>query len=63
MALIDSPPVIRRILSHLGLPTDVPGTRPARPPPLHPTSRGEVGAPALPIGRSDLSYDDDIAVP
>ena len=63
MALIDSPPVIRRILSHLGLPTNVPAARPAPPPPLHPTSRGDVGAPALPIGRSDLSYDDDIAVP
>jgi hypothetical protein len=34
IALIDNPSVIRRILSHLGLPTEVPAARPARPPPL-----------------------------
>jgi hypothetical protein len=50
IALIEAPPVIRRILSHLGLPTEVPATRPARPPPL-------------PMGRSDPCYDDDVAVP
>jgi hypothetical protein len=63
IALIEDPSVIRRILSHLGLPTDVPAARPARSPPLHPTSRGDVGAPVLPIDRSDSWYDDDVAVP
>ena len=50
IALIEDPAVIRRILSHLGLPTDVPAARPARPPPL-------------PLGRSDPRYDEDISVP
>ena len=50
IALIENPSVIRRILSHLGLPTEVPAARPARPPPL-------------PIGRADTWYDDHIAVP
>jgi hypothetical protein len=50
IALIENPSVIRRILSHLGLPTEVPAARPARPPPL-------------PIGRPDTWYDDDVAVP
>ena len=50
IALIENPPVIRRILGHLGLPTEVPAARPARPPPL-------------PLGRSDPRYDADIAVP
>ncbi len=50
IALIEDPTVIRRILSHLGLPTDVPAARPARPPPL-------------PIGRSDPWYDEDVSVP
>jgi hypothetical protein len=45
IALIENPSVIRRILSHLGLPTEVPAARPARPPPL-------------PIGRPDTWYDD-----
>jgi hypothetical protein len=49
IALIEDATVIRRILSHLGLPTDVPSARPARPPP--------------PQGRSDPWYDEDIAVP
>lgn len=49
IALIEDPKVIRRILSHLGLPSEVPAARPARPPPL-------------PIGGSDPWYDDDIAV-
>jgi hypothetical protein len=40
IALIEDPTVIRRILSHLGVPTEVPAPGPARPPPL-------------PIGRSD----------
>ena len=47
IALIEDPAVIRRILSHLGLPTEVPAARP--PPP--------------PIGRADTWYDDDMAVP
>jgi hypothetical protein len=42
IALIDNPSVIRRILSHLGLPTEVPAARPARPPPL-PRATGYVG--------------------
>ena len=50
IALIEDPKVIGRILSHLGLPTEVPAARPARPPPL-------------PIGRPDPRYDDDIALP
>ena len=50
IALIEDPSVLRRILSHLGLPTEVPTARPARPPPL-------------PIGRADTWYDDDVAVP
>jgi len=33
IAFITDPPVIRRILSHLGLPTDSPAVAPARPPP------------------------------
>ena len=33
VALIDQASVIQRILRHLGLPTDVPEPRPARPPP------------------------------
>jgi hypothetical protein len=33
VAVIDRPSVIQRILRHLGLPTDVPGPRPARVPP------------------------------
>jgi hypothetical protein len=49
IALIKNAPVIRRILGHRDLPTELPTPRPARPPPL-------------PIGRSDLRYD-DIAVP
>jgi hypothetical protein len=50
-ALIEDPKVIRRILSHLGLPTEVPTPRPARPP------------PPLPIGRSDPWYEQDVSVP
>jgi hypothetical protein len=33
VALIDEPDVIRRILTHLGLPTSPPQLHPARPPP------------------------------
>lgn len=50
IALIEDAAVIRRILSHLDLPTDMPAARPARPPPL-------------PIGGSDPWYDDDVGVP
>ena len=46
IALIDDPKVIRRILRHLGLPTEVPAARPARPPPL-------------PVGRSEAWCDTD----
>jgi hypothetical protein len=48
VALIQDPTVIARILKHLGLPTEVPTARPARPPPLHPTSGDDVKAPPLP---------------
>ena len=34
IALIEDARVIRRILGHLGLPTEVPAARPARPPPI-----------------------------
>ena len=34
LALIEAPSVIRRILGHLGLPTEVPAARPSRAPPL-----------------------------
>ena len=33
IAVIDDPAVVARILRHVGLPTEVPGTRPARGPP------------------------------
>jgi len=33
VATIEDPPVVQRILRHLGLPTDTPGPAPARPPP------------------------------
>jgi hypothetical protein len=36
IALIDQPAVIEKILSHLGLPTEPPRARPARPPPEEP---------------------------
>jgi hypothetical protein len=50
IALIEAPKVIRRILSHLGQPTEVPAARPARPPPL-------------PMGRWDPLYEEDVSVP
>ncbi len=34
IALIDDPAVIRRVLQHLRLPTEVPEARPARAPPV-----------------------------
>jgi hypothetical protein len=34
IATIEDPAVVRRILTHLGLPTEMPEARPARPPPL-----------------------------
>jgi hypothetical protein len=49
IALIEDPSVIRRILSHLGLPTEVPAARRARP--------------SLPIGRPDTWYEDHVVVP
>ncbi len=33
IATIDDPPVVARILRHLGLPTETPAPAPARPPP------------------------------
>ena len=51
IAFIEDPKVIGRILRHLGVPTEVPTTRPARPPPL-------------PLGRSEPWYDaDDVMAP
>ena len=51
IALIEDPKVIQRILSYLGLPTEVPTARPARPPPL-------------PLERSEPWYDaDDVTAP
>ena len=51
ITLIEDPKVIRRILRHLGVPTEVPTARPARPPPL-------------PLGRSEPWYDaDDVMAP
>jgi hypothetical protein len=50
IALIEDARVIRRILSHLRLPTDVPEPRPARSPPLR-------------VDYMDPTYDDDVAVP
>jgi hypothetical protein len=34
IALIEEAQVIRRILGHLGLPTEVPAARPSRAPPI-----------------------------
>jgi hypothetical protein len=51
VALIEDPKVIRRILSHLRMPTEVPALRPARPP------------PPLSLGRPDRWYDKDVSVP
>jgi hypothetical protein len=49
IALIDEPGVIRRILSHPGLPTEVPAARPSRAPPI----------PLEPVHHAE----DDIAAP
>ena len=38
IATIDDPAVIRKILAHLGLPTEVPAPHPPRPPPAEETS-------------------------
>jgi hypothetical protein len=35
IALIEQPAVIKRVFGHLGLPTELPVPRPARPPPEH----------------------------
>jgi hypothetical protein len=52
IALIEDPRVIRRMLGHLGLPTEVPAARPARSPPV------------LPLGGEEPWYDkDDLAAP
>jgi len=51
IALIEDPTVVRRILSHLGLPTELPAARATRPPPL-------------PLGRRELQYNpDDMMAP
>ena len=46
LALIEIPAVIRRLLGHLGLPTEVPTPRPSRAPPL-PLGDDEDGLPAV----------------
>jgi hypothetical protein len=33
VAVIEDPAVVTRVLRHLGLPTEIPDARPARPPP------------------------------
>jgi hypothetical protein len=50
IALIEDPRVIRRILNHLALPTEVPAARAARSPPL-------------PIAQSDSTHEDNAAAP
>jgi hypothetical protein len=50
IALIDDPRVIRRILGHGGLPTEVPAARPPR-------------APPIPFERVHNHAEDDISVP
>jgi hypothetical protein len=63
IALIEDPKAIRRILSHLGLPTEVPTVRPARPPPLHATSPDAGRTPAPAVERAEPWYDDDVMAP
>ena len=41
IALIEQPAVVRRILGHLGLPTDIPVPRPSRAPPLDSVALGD----------------------
>jgi uncharacterized protein YbaR (Trm112 family) len=43
LALIEEAAVIERILRHLGLPTEIPATRPARAPPLRMGTSDQVG--------------------
>ena len=50
IALIDEGPTIQRILAHLGVATELPRARPARPPPAS-------------FDGFDREVDDDIAVP
>ena len=56
-ALIDDPTVIGRTQTHLGLPTEVPTARPARPPP-----RSDVGPRRCRLGDPSL-YDADDVIP
>ena len=60
IALIEDPRVIRRILTHLGLSTEVPAARPARSPPLDATSGGD---DELTMGPSAPRPEDDVAAP
>lgn len=68
-ALIEDPRVIRRILAHLGVPTEVPAARPARSPPLprlrHDGDEAAVSRSARAPDRSRgrRRYDPDIDVP
>jgi hypothetical protein len=41
IAVIEQPSVVRRILGHLGLPTDIPVPRPSRAPPLDGLALGD----------------------
>lgn len=57
VALIEEPPVVQRILSHLGLPTDMPRPRPARSPPTLAT----LGPHVVVDGTPDDPFIDDPA--
>jgi hypothetical protein len=59
IALIDQPAVIKRILSHLGLPAEVPKPKPARPPPTENEHPDCDAAEQLPLDFGDMDGLDD----
>jgi DNA-directed RNA polymerase subunit RPC12/RpoP len=67
IALIEDSRVVRRILGHLGLPTEVPAVRPPRSPPLPQLRSGDEpeasGLTRAADGAADWLYDPDIDVP
>jgi hypothetical protein len=67
IALIEDSRVVRRILGHLRLPTEVPAVRPARSPPLPQLRSGDEpeasGSTRAADGAADWLYDPDIDVP
>jgi hypothetical protein len=67
IALIEDSRVVRRILGHLGLPTEVPAVRPPRSPPLPQPRSGDEpeasGSTRAADGAAVWLYDPDIAVP